>query len=1180
MGKQLELQIVLRLLAQDAINDTVQLAAALNKLKVTAGQVQATVTQASEKISAAQKKQVAATKQTVNAEKNSGTVQDQITRNKIRGINLRCSAIKKEQQEINKLILLEGRLRRVQSAGPIQGIYGLDWQMTSAEKYADRNQRTLLAEQTRQSRAAERAQKAQERARARELYLNRRAGEELSRSSWQRSLMITTTGLTVGMTLQQAGTYTVQNILKPSLESAGEFERRMKDIGFIIGDYTGMKFKKAEQYIKDFSRSSVWELGKVQDSLYELLSAGLSLDTAQAVMPAIYGFSLFTGNRQGPGEIAKMMTSIYNKFSTSTPYLGTDKGKAFAIIADQLAKTVNISKFDPEEIATFANAVGMTGPRYGIPLHEMLGIGAMVKQFGLSAAQSGEYPEILFRRSAEITKQWTRAMSGGDIRKFMMNLGAGPKEMGDLDKWLAQSGGGSGGLRKTTAAKTIGGMLASLNINPFRLDKAGRPAKGGIEWLAEIVDSLKNYNDQLGKTVILNTLFGEYGGQVVEMVRTFHTEVERGGKVVTLYGTEALREFAKQIKESSGLISSFRTEYEALWTAIIKKYDNAKDRLKAIFGTSMIPVVAPIVDSLTDAINAAAAFLDKYPVIASVIGSIGGSMGVTMLVVGTLATAFFGLASALSLTYYFTREAGIQLGGAASAFSLMFNKLTPVLNELLRPLGMTLSGIAFILKSTFVGAIVFAIAYMTNLGGTAEWVNEKIRAVKLVWMAFTEWRANNKSYSRATLAALLGFDETGTQKYASVLGFFQTLADMWMVLESIYKGIYAGVSDVLQIISPAIHSVIELFGTLWDIFVSFFPSLKQGEKGFKLIQQIAYVLTRTVLYIVQPLAYVAGLLASILNTVLKYEAVKTTLQWIAVALAAWYIWSFALGKVMGLYYFGQGLKFIAAMMWKSILPMNLGTAALFLYGNVLTAFTGQMTLASLSMWHFLLLFGVLFIAMAAGRWAWATFADYGVSAITHILRAVELLGTSLSYILGALTPGLTEENYAAAMGLPALRQHIANMDKYDELSPSFNADMLAKNKATYDSTSLLGWIGGGLGLSSGPLDMLHGANALYDPLGSGMEGSFFGLGGPQNYSGTYGDESPTIRLSEQEAALLAGIHGKSGAPGVSPGTNIGRIQNQFTFNIAPVQLTEYQLEQALEYIRREASNFGLASVPR
>lgn len=698
---------------------------------------------------------------------------------------------------------------------------------------------------------------------AKEARVRARAAMDRERDSWQRLLGVTATGMTMAMTLQQVGTFAIQRIFDPAMAAAGDFEKRMKDLGFIAGDYTGKKFKELERYVREFSDSSTWSLARVQDSLYELMSAGLTFDTSKAVMPTVYGYSLFTGGRQSSGDVAKMLTSVMNKFQVSSPYLqNTSKEKAYEIIGDQLAKAVNISKFDPEEIATFVNALGMSGTRYKIPLHEMLGIGAMAKQYGLQSAQSGEFAEIFFRRITEIEKLRTRGQAGGDVVNFMRILGMDEKELARVRAEAEKAGGTKGGVRKSVTAKMMMGILAGLDLNFYDRTKPGKPFVGGIESLAMVVDRLKDYKDEMGKAVLLNTMFGEYGGQLVAMVENFSFEVERAGKTIKLYGTDALREYANQIKESTGMLAKFKQEVIGMWDSVTKMYDNAKNRAFASFGLAMIPVLTPFLKIATIFLQQAAQFMDKYPAIAAMFGSIIGVFSVLALVVGTVGQAFFGFTSALSLTYYFTHKAGTTTNVLTESLKKMKAMLFPIVNSLLVPFGLSMAKISWIIRYSLIGALAVAVAYMGNLGGFTEWADDKLRGVRLIVYALKEWYSLGEGNKRSTLAALMGLDEEGNQKYNNYLGVFLGILKVWFVLRSIGRGVWAGITDAVKSSSGAFESIWKMLqaigGLFLDMIGKFIPGFDSKLSTFQKIEAVAYGITRGFMNVAEYLFIVVG----------------------------------------------------------------------------------------------------------------------------------------------------------------------------------------------------------------------------------------------------------------------------------------------------------------------------------
>jgi len=1301
MANKLEMQILLTMMVDEAVISAKQVAQAIKGVKVSAQDTDKAVKTASASIVKSEKQLQSAARETERAEARAAAAAKRAAADREQASRRAAAAMANERREAERLFQVfarNARSSRNSSADRYAAPYGSAWHgsaQQSADAFRQHYLAPMLAREEEGRRAAQRAASgqafwnswagvgsgsgksardsasvfksgfatqaesdaklrmlrahedrqrvAQEREQKRNARMEAERRANASREQWQQALGVTTTGLAVSMGLASAGDFAINSVLKPALDAAGKFESRMVDIGFIIGDYTGTKFKEASKHIKQFSMDSTWSLRQTQDAIYQLLSAGLQLRDAQAVLPSTYAFSLFTGGRQSTESINKMFTSVYNKFSPTTGYLkNAGLGKAYSIIGDQLAKMVNISKFDPEEVAPFVNSLGMAPTRYNIPLHTVLGMGAMIKQFGNQPAESGEFVNILFRRTAEIEKMYKRGQAGGDITKFLGSLNPSqPEYLQRAMKAMARDGtGGKGKGRGTIAAKTIYGMMSMLDINPFDETKKGRPMKDGLEFVTDVVGKLDKYNDELGKTVIMNTLFGEIGGQVLAMVKNFHLEVERGGKIVTLYGAQALKEYTRQIKESGGELEKFKREVFETWEKTIDRFNNSLTALATSMGATWKPLVQPFIEALTTLLNKASTFADKYPVIGHGIGMLLIGFGSLAVVLGKVGTAFFGFTSALGLTYYFTRQVAGEVGMFRGILILLRKSFEPLINTILKPFGMSLSAVGWILKGTLIGALIMAVLYITNLGGAAEWVNEKLRATKLIFHALREYFSTGQNKG-STLMALLGVDENGQQKYANVLGIYEDILYVVQILKVAWLGLKMGVDDFLQAVNPAAKSIGKLLGIVLNIAAValgvFFPGVRKGSSSLETFTNIVYGLTRVFLGPLEMFARLVGVIADVVSYVSQINGVAQALQAVATALTAIWLARFGMrvlrgaakvgGKAVGVggadavggsgilgtiasfalwdvvvKMFSTAFKFFLANGLRGGLRMMFGTVARFFVTTVIGGLATFFTVTVPMFFKGLLVPVLSSLGESLGVGAltgglWGAIGSLFIWIGTYII-APFVTGLSIGIGLVAQCGDVFGRLMLGFRGLWIDFQHAlpswmgGTTDKeYAEKQKAFYKDIgefdqrNEERKARYDKYgALAGWrqdlYSSGfttLGKSQGDYDR---DNQLKNTRGSGIatdsKGNIIDMA---KGTKTSPDGKVTSIRTARTKEELSALHQRSAVGGEAPGASIGHISNQFTFNVDK-PLSEAQLRQIINWIRDHADEFGAATVGR
>ena len=269
------------------------------------------------------------------------------------------------------------------------------------------------------------------------------------------------------------------------------------------------------------------------------------------------------------------------------------------------------------------------------------------------------------------------------------------------------------------------------------------------------------------------------------------------GEKVTLKGAAAIEHLRKEMGHAGGTAAEFREK-------LLDTFEGQKTLLKGsmqtfatVVGKDMIGAVRPAVEGLLKGLN-------------------------------RLINAWQGLSSGTKTTIAKVIAIGGAVTAAAGAVMMLAGAL-PFLMTGLRAVMATVQALRIAFMGALIGPLGLAVAavgllylaYRDNLGGLADWTNQKLDQVKLAWdglvQLFTEGRL-----SGAVLGDLNKAENQGIKQF---IGFIGAMAAR---LQDLWSGIKVGAAAAWETMKPGLMAIGEGVEMVWDQLSRLFDLLTSG----------------------------------------------------------------------------------------------------------------------------------------------------------------------------------------------------------------------------------------------------------------------------------------------------------------------------------------------------------------
>jgi TP901 family phage tail tape measure protein len=348
---------------------------------------------------------------------------------------------------------------------------------------------------------------------------------------------------------------------KSTLELAAGFDDAMAQVQVATGisDRQSEAYKRLEAAARDVGGSTKFSATEAADGLAALSQAGLNADDAIAALPAVAQAAAV--NNVSLADAAKTVTVAMNAFGLSA----TDATKII-------------------DVQTTAAAAGVLN--FGDFQQAIAAVGAVANMSNQSL--NGTTAELLALTNA--------GLSASD---------AGTSFKTALVSMIKPSSSGA------AAIEELGLQVYDANgkMKPFS------------DIIAQVEKNTKGMSDEQ-KNNLLTTLAGTDGIRAFSLALGAHTTVMRDGKEVTLTGSAALKEWEKQLDNSSGSTSKAAEVLGGTFNAQLEKLTgNIQDAAIGI-GQKLLPQLSGIVQGASKIIDKIQGFEESTHIL-STMTSIG-----------------------------------------------------------------------------------------------------------------------------------------------------------------------------------------------------------------------------------------------------------------------------------------------------------------------------------------------------------------------------------------------------------------------------------------------------------------------------------------------------------------------------------------------------------------------------
>lgn len=621
----------------------------------------------------------------------------------------------------------------------------------------------------------------------------------------QAMMRATVVGLSTSMAAKFIGQGMVTRLIKPALQGFSDMQWRMNEVGF-VAKVTGQEFEDLAEYIRKFASSSLFNITQTQDAMYQLASSGLSVQTSMDAMLPLHDLAIFTNQLENTAEVSRLLTGTWLKFGKAT---------SMGNIADIMAAMVKTAKMDPQNLMPFMRALGAMPAIVNTSVAEVAAIGGALRNVDVMPAQAGQWMTQITDRFIKLEEMRAKykAMVGnkeGRLARYMEGLGLDPSKLPKGLKTLRAGG-----------AIRIGSILESIDASAFHQTgpKKGQ-FKGIIAGLESYAKGIKKAKGNLEKQIVTQVLFGKQARYVLEIMKKFTNEGFKGMTEASKEGFAALKDYVTYLEGSTGVLHDFAEKQKETTKGLYKLAEAVYDTIHKVFGKGIMGVNSLLV-AIRGLGGVISDFQNKFPVLNSAFTSFIAYLGVGLLALGAIGTALFGFMASMTLTMWYTRSAGNEFMTLKASIELFTKHLASALDPMLASFGLSVGRIGLLLKFGLVGGIIFAIAYLSNLGGMADWVGEKIRNARVVLQALSE------QLSVGTIS-----EETELSMYRTQTeGWFVILMGLRNFLSSVWTGIKQAAGVFKSITGPSMEMFINMLQRVFDKLLSFVGLFVGTEKA-------------------------------------------------------------------------------------------------------------------------------------------------------------------------------------------------------------------------------------------------------------------------------------------------------------------------------------------------------------
>ena len=324
-----------------------------------------------------------------------------------------------------------------------------------------------------------------------------------------------------------------------------DLEKQLKSIQAVAGA-TRDEMKGVNASIKEVAATTKFSLSEVANATQTLVQAGVMTKDIDAVLRSTANFAQATETSLTvAADVITSLRDVYKELSD-------------AKLADQLTKTINLSKLTGEGLKTIVSLGAQVGSSYGLKSEQFLAAGAVLRNAGLKESTVGtglrqaileifspdkKTTDALIKRYAALGEELT----GPEIQRKFQGFTKEASPLVAVLKELRRVGFGGEGdsafarifdIRAENAIKALVANLEELEATESRI-AMGSPAMSAsrtqMEALANQLDNLRG-----AMTVLADALLGDFIPGLTSGIRTLADEInnltEKNEKLKSLTG--------------------------------------------------------------------------------------------------------------------------------------------------------------------------------------------------------------------------------------------------------------------------------------------------------------------------------------------------------------------------------------------------------------------------------------------------------------------------------------------------------------------------------------------------------------------------------------------------------------------------------------------------------------------
>jgi TP901 family phage tail tape measure protein len=338
-------------------------------------------------------------------------------------------------------------------------------------------------------------------------------------------------------------------ISKSVITMAGDFDASMAKVQVATGisDRQSEAFKRLEEAARTVGGSTKFSATEAAEGLATLAQAGLDANQSISALPAVAKAAEV--NQVSMGEAAKTVTVAMN---------------AFGLSASDATKIIDVQ--------TTAAAAGV------LDFNDFQGAIASVGSVAKSAGQDLEGSTAAIIAMTNAGQSATDA--GTSLKSALQHL--------------------------QNPSKDARASMDELGLSVY-------DANGNMRPFSDIIAQIEQKTKDLlpvQKDQILANIFQSDGIKAVTSSMGAHIDVMRDGKKVTLEGSEALKEWERQLKNSAGSTDKAASVLNTTFNAKLEKMiGNIEDAAIGI-GTKLLPQISGLVDTFSSIVDKVAGLED------------------------------------------------------------------------------------------------------------------------------------------------------------------------------------------------------------------------------------------------------------------------------------------------------------------------------------------------------------------------------------------------------------------------------------------------------------------------------------------------------------------------------------------------------------------------------------------